>query len=64
LDVSPGDRANACGGVMRPVSAVKNRKGFVVIFRCEKCGAIGKNKAAEDDDKELIIELTATPFKE
>jgi ribosomal protein L44E len=63
VDNLPGDRENGCGGVLRPVSAIKNRKGFVIIFRCEKCGEIRKNKAADDDDLRLIIELTAKPFK-
>ena len=29
------------------------------IVRCEKCGAIRKNKMAEDDDMDLIIKLSA-----
>jgi DNA-directed RNA polymerase subunit RPC12/RpoP len=64
VDEKPGDRQNTCGGILRPVSAVRNQKGFVIIFQCEKCGKILRNKAAEDDNTELIIRLTAKPFKE
>ena len=28
-------------------------------LRCQKCGAIRKNKSAEDDDMDLIISLSA-----
>ena len=27
-----------------------------IIFKCKKCGAIRKNKAAEDDNMDKIIE--------
>ncbi|MDR3263043.1 MAG: RNHCP domain-containing protein [Clostridiales bacterium] len=62
-DVNPGDRANDCGGIMRPVSAILNNKGYVIIFKCEKCGAVKRNKAAADDDLDMLIKLTAQPFK-
>lgn len=64
VDVFPGDRQNPCGGVLVPVSAQPHpKKGFVILYRCEKCGATVKNKAAltgvEPDDMERIISLTA-----
>ena len=34
------------------------KKGYVILFRCKKCGMLRKNKAAEDDDMELLIELS------
>ena len=39
-----------------------SKKGYVIIFRCEKCGAIRKNKAAKDDNMELIIKLSSNPI--
>ena len=62
LDDQPGDRANPCGGIMRPVSALCGGRGFVIIFKCERCGVIKRNKAADDDDTELLIKLTSEPF--
>lgn len=60
LDINPGDRQEECHGIMEPVSAeVSSKKGYVIIFKCKKCGAIRKNKAAEDDNTDLIIELTS-----
>ncbi|MBR3152308.1 MAG: RNHCP domain-containing protein [Clostridia bacterium] len=42
---------------------IDSKKGYVIIFRCKKCGMIRKNKAAEDDDINLIIELSSRGAK-
>lgn len=60
VDVNPGDRAEECHGDLEPISAqISPKKGYVIIYRCKKCRAIRKNKAAEDDNIDLIIKLTA-----
>lgn len=60
VDELPGDRASECGGALEPVSAVTDpKKGYIIIHKCKKCGAVRRNKAARDDDIELIIKLTA-----
>lgn len=60
LDVNPGDRASDCGGIMDAVTAEPDaRRGFIITHKCRKCGAVRRNKAASDDDKNKIIELTA-----
>ena len=41
------------------VIEIDSKKGYVIIFKCKKCGAIRKNKAAEDDNMDLIIKLSA-----
>lgn len=67
MDVNPGDRANTCGGQMEPVSAQPDaKKGFVIVHRCQKCGALRRNRAAHEatvqpDNKRLLIALTAKP---
>ncbi len=62
LDVNPGDRASDCGGALAPVSARPDaKKGFVLTHRCERCGALRNNKAAEDDNRSLLIRLTVMP---
>ena len=63
VDINPGDRANPCRGLLRPVRTEPDpKKGFVVIHRCEKCGEIRRNKAAlkgdVPDDRALLIKLT------
>ncbi len=65
VDVIPGDRASECGGQLVPVATeVDSRRGFMIIYRCKKCGAIKRNKSAHDakiqpDNMDLLIELTA-----
>ena len=36
-----------------------SKKGYVIVFKCKKCGAIRKNKAAKDDNMDLLIELSS-----
>ena len=64
VDILPGDRANDCLGLMKPIKVEYNtKKGFQIIHKCLKCGAIQKNKIAEDtvqeDNKNLINKLMA-----
>ena len=59
VDINPGDRAEICRGDLEPIEIeINNKKGYVIIFKCKKCGAIRKNKAAEDDNMEEIINLS------
>ena len=65
LDENPGDRASACGGLMEPVGAEPDaRRGYIIVHRCQKCGAVRRNRAAHEaavqpDDLTKIIALTA-----
>ena len=59
VDVLPGDRSEDCKGILRPIQVeINNKKGYVIVYKCDKCGAIRKNKAANDDNEDLIIKLT------
>lgn len=60
VDILPGDRQNPCKGALRPVGIEQsNRKGYVIVYRCESCGTTVRNKAAVDDDMDRIIEVSA-----
>ena len=60
-----GDRLEVCKGKLVPISVQNNpKKGYVIIYKCDKCGAIRKNIAAKDDNMNLIIKLSANPFVE
>ena len=37
---------------------VETELEYVIVFKCKKCGAIRKNKAAEDDNMDLMIKLS------
>lgn len=60
VDVNPGDRLEECHGILEPVGVeLDSKKGYVIIFKCKKCGMLRKNKAAKDDNMDLIIKLSA-----
>ena len=66
VDEEPGDRASDCGGIMEPLRAEPDpRKGYILTFRCRKCGYIHRNKAAygveiQPDDLQKLISLTVS----
>lgn len=60
VDINPGDREEDCNGMLEPVGAeIDSKKGYVIIFKCKKCGKLRRNKAAKDDNIDLIIKLTS-----
>ncbi len=63
VDKNPGDREEMCHGDLEPIGIeIDSKKGYVIIFRCKKCGMIRKNKAAKDDDMNLIINLSTKQY--
>lgn len=59
VDINPGDRSEECHGLLQPIGLeIGSKKGYVIVFQCQKCGKITKNKAAEDDNMEKIIALS------
>ena len=57
VDINPGDRANECRGILKPINVEVNSKNSVVIYKCQKCGKTIRNKTAEDDDKDEIFRI-------
>lgn len=56
VDVNPGDRQNPCKGLLLPITVEStNKKGYVITYKCTKCNAIQKNKAAQDDSFEAML---------
>lgn len=56
VDINPGDRANACQGKLKPADLTQDKKkGWIIIFECEKCGDEVRNKTAPDDDMDALI---------
>ena len=58
VDNLPGDRANSCHGILRPIGIEKYRDTFKIIYKCDKCKMIHKNIMANDDNMDLIIDLS------
>ena len=59
VDVTPGDRASTCGGMMKPVEIQIKKGERIIIHECQKCGHRKPNKAAENDDFEEILKVMA-----
>lgn len=57
-DVIPGDRMNNCHGLMEPIGLKQTSKGYMIIHRCQICGAIKNNQVLSDDVWERVIELS------
>lgn len=58
VDINPGDRANSCCGLLKPIGVEKFKDTFKIIYRCESCGDLHKNIVHNDDNSDLIIELS------
>ncbi len=59
LDVNPGDRASDCKGHLIPIGIEKNKKrGYKILYKCDKCGIETKNVMATDDNMEKIISIS------
>ncbi len=67
VDINPGDRANDCQGILKPVGVDYNaKKGWIIVHQCQKCGELRRNKAALDDpelpdDYDVLLELSGKP---
>jgi len=63
VDINPGDRQEECHGLLKPISVeISSKKGYVIVYKCEKCGQIRKNIAARDDDTDKLIKLTVADY--
>jgi DNA-directed RNA polymerase subunit RPC12/RpoP len=59
VDKNPGDRAEECHGLLEPIGIeMSSKKGYIIVYKCKKCGAIRKNKAAKDDNFNAILEVS------
>ena len=58
VDINPGDRLNECKGLLKPIGIEKFKDSYKILYKCEKCKEFHKNIMANDDDMNLIIELS------
>jgi hypothetical protein len=58
VDVNPGDRAEECKGLMRPVDLENKNDVFYIVQECEKCSKTKRNKAQMGDDFNEIIKIS------
>jgi DNA-directed RNA polymerase subunit RPC12/RpoP len=65
VDVVPGDRAAGCGGLLVPVGAERSTKGWMILYRCARCGIARRNRVLDDlvlpDDLAAVRNLVVIP---
>ena len=59
VDILPGDRKNTCKGVLKPIGVESKKGEYILVFKCEKCGAVVRNKTAQDDDFNEILKVSS-----
>ena len=57
VDINPGDRLEACGGMMKPIDLYKEGKDWVLSHKCERCGFKRRQKVVKEDDFDEVIQL-------
>lgn len=57
VDISPGDRAAHCGGLMPPIAIEGAPAAYRILHRCRKCGHEKWNRVAPGDDFEALLAL-------
>lgn len=63
VDIFPGDRKAACGGLMEPIGLTKRKGKEQILYRCQQCGYQRFNKVAPEDNREKIIQLSQRPVE-
>ena len=65
IDINPGDRANDCKGLLVPHSCTPSaKKGYVITYKCTKCGKFHNTKSADDDSKEALFTVMNGSYNE
>ena len=63
VDINPGDRANSCLGILVPIGVEPNsKKGYIINYKCNKCGILHNNKSAEDDSFKTILKVMSKNY--
>lgn len=58
VDNNPGDRQNACLGLMEPIALEGTTPRYRVVHRCQKCRVERRNDVADNDDPEALVALS------
>jgi len=58
VDINPGDRKETCHGLMEPKAILKKKNDYSILHTCTKCGLEKLNKSAEDDDFNMLLNLS------
>lgn len=56
-ELVPGDRASACGGMMKPLRVWFKAGKYRIDYKCNDCGHRFVVDAAKKDDREKLLEM-------
>ncbi|HEY4519970.1 MAG TPA: RNHCP domain-containing protein [Candidatus Paceibacterota bacterium] len=59
VDNDPGDRANICFGMMRPIRIEGSSPSYRIVHHCSSCGVERIVDAAKDDDPDALYAIIA-----
>ncbi len=57
VDVQPGDRAAACGGMMEPAGLEGSSPEYAIVHVCESCGFSRRNRVQDSDDRNAVLKI-------
>ncbi|HVT75348.1 MAG TPA: RNHCP domain-containing protein [Candidatus Paceibacterota bacterium] len=62
VDKNPGDRLEACGGMMEPIKVEIEKNEHMITQRCVVCGFERRNRFQKGDDFDALIDLSKKLF--
>ncbi len=60
VDILPGDRAETCGGMMKPEEVMTRNRNYIVIHLCTTCGKQKTNKLQKGDNFNTVLKIAKT----
>ncbi|MEI8338218.1 MAG: RNHCP domain-containing protein [bacterium] len=57
VDVFPGDRSEACGGMMEPIGVERKGDSYILTQQCVTCGKNARIRVSQKDDFDEIIKI-------
>lgn len=63
VDTNPGDRAEKCGGIMKPVNLELKNGRYTLTHKCQKCGAEKHCKTNPQDNITALAKLSESLVK-
>ena len=58
VDINPGDRAAACGGLMQPIEIQNKGDAWIILHHCQACGFERRCKT-QPEDIDALLKLAA-----
>ena len=62
VDINPGDRKEACQGLMKPVSLESKGDKEIILHKCIKCGLEKCNKVHPEDNRKQVQNININNY--